>query len=75
MRGVCAHVTASGVRDGKIGVWLTDNGQEFDGDDIDDVADEVVRAHARSVSYVKNTNACAERDHGVVQRSIRCCAA
>ena len=60
------------LRDGKIAVWITDNGVEFDGDDIDACADELVRSHERTVANTLNKNPRAERDHGVIQRTIRC---
>ena len=61
------------LRDGKITYWITDNGTEFQGNNIDG-PDGVVRylvgKHEFSVPNVSNTNPRPERSWGVAQRSI-----
>ena len=59
------------LRDGMVGRWVTDNGQQFISTNMDAVAEELTRDRGFSVPNQPNTLAVPERHWGVLQRMMR----
>jgi transposase InsO family protein len=57
--------------DGKVVEWFTDNGGEFQSNDIDTFCDEFVGKRGFTVPYCSPQNSQAERLWGILQRCIR----
>ena len=56
---------------GRIGVWITDNGLMFDGDTVRDAAEELTKLHHYQLPNDSNTLAAAESNWGTVENMVR----